>query len=518
MQKRSLTTLGLIAAVTFGNILLYHQPLFSFAISNLSDLGAQSAITIITMVILLGFVSSVIFSGVAMIHHAILRPVVSILFIGNSVALFYMNSYGVVLDRGMLSNVWNTDVAEASELLHPRLLLYVVGMGIVPTIALWCVRVKASRRVHLLSFSVLVTVITLGWGYLASSTWLWIDEHAKQLGGRALPWSYVFNSVRHFKDVRSTNIQMTPLPDGHFVDEHRTLVVLVIGETARAQNFSLYGYPRKTNPLLEKQNLLLVPDAMACSTYTTASLRCMLSHTPPRLFGSNQYEPLPSYLQRQGVEVIWRTKNWGEPPLQVHTYQRADEFAAECQGEGCQFDEALLSGLVTEINLSTAQKMFVVLHQKGSHGPAYHTRYPPEFEKFKPVCRSVDLSQCDQQSLINAYDNTILYTDYVLNKLISQLKGVVDRNVMMIYISDHGESLGEHGLYLHGTPYSVAPDWQKSIPFLIWRSSGFNNDFGDTSGAFGHHNVFHTVMGEIGLQSSIYKSSHDVLANTRITQ
>jgi lipid A ethanolaminephosphotransferase len=165
--------------------------------------------------------------------------------------------------------------------------------------------------------------------------------------------------------------------------------------------------------------------------------------------------------------------------------------------------------------LSKKQKILVVLHTKGSHGPSYNTQYPPKFEKYTPVCKSVELSKCSNEELINAYDNTIFYTDYFINKTINILKNLKNIPSMLIYASDHGESLGEYGLYLHGTPYSIAPDYQTKIPFMIWLSAEFKNQKNISSmvqkKSHSHENIFHTIIGAYEMQTKIYKPNLDIL-------
>jgi len=294
------------------------------------------------------------------------------------------------------------------------------------------------------------------------------------------------------------------------------LVVLVIGETARAQNFSLYGYERNTNPKLAQEDVVALSNPVACTTYTTGSIKCMLSHQDPKQL-DEVYEYLPSYLHRHDVDVIWRTNNWGEPPITVTSYDKAQSLKQQCRGANCHLDDAMLVGLQERLQASASGKVFVVLHQKGSHGPSYAKRYGPEQELFTPVCQSVNLSECDQQALVNAYDNTIVHTDQFLANTIKMLQQL-DMASAMIYMSDHGESLGESGLYLHGTPYSIAPEAQKQVPMLVWMSAGFKQQTGlqaeqiNRQTSHTQHMIFHSVMGGLGLSSEAYKPNDDIFA------
>jgi lipid A ethanolaminephosphotransferase len=294
--------------------------------------------------------------------------------------------------------------------------------------------------------------------------------------------------------------------------------VLVIGESARAQNFSLYGYGRDTNPMLARSGAIALREAHSCATYTTAALRCMLSHRGSNAHAAND-EPLPSYLHRHGVEVIWRTNNFGEPPMKVTSFEHAAQIRNRCAHEcnRAEFDEVLLQGLAERLrNAPEGAKTLVVLHQAGSHGPQYFKKYPPEFERFKPTCRTVDLQQCTREELVNAYDNTIAYTDFFLDRVIERLKSLTGTASVMLYMSDHGESLGEHGLYLHGIPMSMAPDVQTYVPLVVWMSDEFTRRAGISPRCLRERSdlsddvVFHSVLGAFALTSKVYVPERDL--------
>jgi len=435
----------------------------------------------------------------------------------SSIALYFVDTYQIILDKTMMGNVFNTDMAEATDLFHFKILSYILIFGIIPSLLILKIKIQNTKRLKLSFYGLIIIVISLGWIYLFANTWLWFDKNSKILGGKMMPWSYIVNSIANGANYLSKSKQQTLLPDGKFADDEKMLVVLIIGETARAHNFSLYGYKRQTNPKLSKTNITVLKNSTSCSTYTTKSIACMLSHNNDSSL-TTLYENLPSYLQRQGADTIWRTKNWGEPELKVQTYQRNNTLEKQCKQQkqsGCDYDEVLLTGLKNRILSSKKQKIFVVLHTKGSHGPSYNTQYPPEFEKYIPVCKSVELSKCSNEELINAYDNTIFYTDYFINKTINKLKDLNNIPSMLIYASDHGESLGEYGLYLHGTPYSIAPDYQTKIPFMIWLSTKFKNKKNIKSivqkKSHSHQNIFHTIIGAYEMQTKIYQPKLDIL-------
>ncbi|HEY7216456.1 MAG TPA: phosphoethanolamine--lipid A transferase EptA [Thermoanaerobaculia bacterium] len=510
------TTFVLLAAGL--NTALYHLPLFSFATRNL-DLSTFSGIlTLISLPVALFLGTAILLTLLALVSRRLLRPLCMVLAAGNAVALYFLLTYHVVLDSTMMGNVFNTDFAEAAEYLHPTLIGYLLALGVLPCWLITRVRLQPSSRLRLAVTAAAGVLITVGWAYLTASTWLWIDANSKRLGGMVLPWSYVINAGRYELPRMFVSGVQEPLPPATFASTDKTVVMLVIGEAARERNFALYGYDRPTNPLLSNAGVVVLRNPSSCATYTTAAVRCILSNVDSKWTFARPYEPLPSYLQRNGVDVIWRTHNFGEPPLKVQTYQKAVQLSATCTGAGCAHDEVLLSGLEQRIVNSSSRRIFVVLHQSGSHGPSYYTKYPERFEHFKPVCKSVELSRCTGRELVNAYDNTILYEDYFLFQVIGILKRLQHTSALLLYLSDHGESLGEYGLYLHGVPYAIAPDVQKEIPFIVWMSDEFVRHRAvdvqslESQTSHSQRDIFHTVMGAFTMHSDAYMAEYDIFS------
>jgi lipid A ethanolaminephosphotransferase len=161
--------------------------------------------------------------------------------------------------------------------------------------------------------------------------------------------------------------------------------------------------------------------------------------------------------------------------------------------------------------------MFIVLHQMGNHGPAYYKRYPKSFEKFTPVCETSQLEECSKEAIDNAYDNAILYTDYFLSRVIALLKNnSAAFETSMLYVSDHGESLGENGLYLHGLPYFLAPDTQTQIPVIMWFGENYDEIDNESlrlkrNNSYSHDNLFHTILGLMEVQSEVYNNDMDIV-------
>ena len=514
------STTTFVALVAGLNTALYNLPLFAFATRNLDLATVSGVLTLVTLPVVVFLETAIVLTLLSLISHRILKPVCMLIAMANAVALYFLLTYRVVLDETMMGNVLNTDFAEASEYLHPALIGYALAFGLLPCWLLTRVQLRPSPRVRLVVTASIGLLITVTWAYLAAPSWLWIDKNSKQLGGMVVPWSYVINAGRYAVSRTLASSAQVLLPPATFESNEKTVVVLVIGEAARAQNFALYGYARPTSPLLSEAGVVALKNATACATSTTASVRCILSSTEPGLPFSTQYEPLPSYLERNGVDVIWRTRNFGEPPIKVQTYQKASDLAAGCAGTRCEHDEVLLSGLEQRISSSSSRRIFVVLHQSGSHGPAYFTKYPSGFERFTPVCKSVELSKCSRQELINAYDNTILYEDYFLSQTIGVLKRLESTSAVLIYVSDHGESLGEYGVYLHGVPYSIAPDVQKNVPFIVWMSDEFirrraldPRQF-ESQVSHSQRDIFHSVMGAFSMRSDAYVAEYDIFSQT----
>ena len=206
---------------------------------------------------------------------------------------------------------------------------------------------------------------------------------------------------------------------------------------------------------------------------------------------------LPNYLFRNGVDVIWRTTNWGQPPLHIDKFEEIGGY-----------DENLLADLKETIEESGKDRVLVILHTSTSHGPSYGKKYPPEFELFTPVCNTVEMSKCPRDELMNAYDNSIVYTDFLIHKVITELKGMTEWRCGMIYVSDHGESLGENNLYMHGVPMSVAPAEQYEIPFIVWTSDNSVRESPETE--LSQYNVFHSVLDFLGVESPVYDGAKSV--------
>ncbi|MDL1913301.1 MAG: phosphoethanolamine--lipid A transferase EptA [Bergeyella sp.] len=505
MLKNSQKLSGFSWQVSFLNLLFFHFPFFSFVFDNVDYKTFKGFILVACLVIIMLVVNYFVIYMLFFLSRFIGKLLLVLFFIINSIAVYFINTYGVIIDESMIGNILNTNYEESSSFFSVKLLVYLILLGILPSIYIIRVNImKVTFKKFLLTSSLsLVIIVVLV--FANASHWLWIDKNSKTLGGLAMPWSYSVNMSLFYIHHYQKNKKEILLSNAIIKDNEKSVVVLVIGESARSQNFSLYGYKRNTNPLLSGVQNLSVFRANSCATYTTAGVKCILEHKNTDAL----YEILPNYLYRNNVEVIWRTTNWGEPPVHIKNYQTREELTPDCKGEGCDYDEVLLRGLKEQILASDKNKIFVVLHTSTSHGPTYSKKYPSRFEIFKPVCNSVELGNCSHQELINAYDNTIVYTDYILYSLIKELKELNDYKSMMLYVSDHGESLGEKNFYMHGIPLSIAPKEQYEIPFLVW----FSDDKKQLkpNSILSQSYVFHSVLNFLGVQSPVYNEELDVL-------
>lgn len=322
-----------------------------------------------------------------------------------------------------------------------------------------------------------------------------------------MPWAYTVNIARYYKHLYQNNKPEVKLPDAKIKDNNKAVVVLVIGESARRENFSIYGYSRNTNPLLSAIPNLHHFNAQSDATFTIAGVKAILDYKPA---AKKKYECLTSYLHRTGSYVIWRTTNNGQPKMTTDKYMDADSLAKIPSPFRKNYDEVLLSGLKDEIMATTKDKVLIVLHTGTSHGAKYSMHYPKEFEIYKPVNKSADLEKCNRQDIINAYDNTIVYTDYILNNVIKILKEIPGVHSTMMYVSDHGESLGESGFFMHGVDRLVAPKQQYEIPFIIWTSDNYRTI--KNLGELSQHYVFHSTLNFLSIESPIYNEELNIFS------
>ncbi len=475
-----------------------------------------------------------------------LKPVLTFLLLSAAFGAYFMTSYRVVIDATMLVNVFQTDTREAAALFSLRLLAVVGVLGVLPVVLVWRTRVDYGawpRRLlgNLLlagAALVLLAVTAVASFQPLSST---MRNH-KQVRYLINPLNSVYalgylaaTPLRRDMSITEPVGLDARIGAAGGASARPPLLVLVVGETARAPNFSLNGYARPTNPELARENVASFRNAWSCGTSTAASLPCMFSHLGREAFNGrpHNYEGLLDVVQRAGMAVLWLDNQSGckgncDRVARVEAAAFSDPKL--CSGGTC-FDAVMLKDIDQRIAaLPPAQRargVVLVMHQMGSHGPAYWLRSPAEFKRFAPECQSNNLQDCARDSLVNAYDNSIVYTDHFLASTIGWLKTrAADYDAAMIYVSDHGESLGENNLYLHGLPYAIAPDVQKHVPWITWLSPGFEQRTGLATACLrnaadapvSHDHYFHSVLGLLDIQTSVYRKTLDAYAACRSAQ
>ena len=485
--------------------ILFHYPFFKFVFNNVDYKSFTGVSIIVSLVIAMLVANAFALFQIFFFSRLVGKILLVLFFIINAVAVYFINTYSVIIDESMIGNVLNTNYSESSSFFSIKLVLYVVFLGILPSIFIIKAKIiTVTVKKFLVSISLtLLFLLTLA--FANASNWLWIDKNSKTLGGLAMPWSYAVNIPLFYIHQFKKNEKEILLPDATIKDNQKSVVILVIGESARSENFSLYGYPKNTNPLLSKIPNVSHFNATSDATYTTAGVKSIVEHENT----DELYEILPNYLYRNNVDVIWRTTNWGEPPVHIKNYQNREALMPNCKGDDCDYDGILLSGLKEQILASKKNKILIVLHTSTSHGPTYSKKYPAQFEIFKPVCNSVELGNCSHTELVNAYDNTIVYTDYLLANVIKDLKQLQEYKSAMIFVSDHGESLGENNLYMHGLPRSIAPKQQYEIPFIVWTSDNSARQMKPNK-ILTQNYVFHSVLNFLNIQSPVYKEQMNI--------
>ncbi|SEG33095.1 phosphoethanolamine transferase [Marinobacterium lutimaris] len=473
----------------------------------------------------------------------IIKPLAIFLILSSSSISYLMQSYGIVIDKGMVQNLFQTDVAEAGELLSSGLILHFLLTGLAPALVFTLIPIKKVTPVRMLALQsanlfACLALIGLNAGLLYKDYSSLFRNH-REVRNLAVPSNFLYYGGRYLagaydpedrtfevlgsdaRHISSPLLQVGTTPKSD-------LMVVVVGETARADHFSLNGYSRDTNPELEQRNVISFTQVESCGTATAVSLPCMFSFLgrdrfddSKALFQSNVLDVMSS----AKIDALWRDNNSGckgvceripsEEPKQFVT-------AADCKGDEC-FDQAMLNNLDQFLASGNGPKI-LLLHQKGSHGPAYYKRVPDSFQRYTPVCESSELQTCSADDIVNAYDNTILYTDHFLASVIDYLKTKqANYNTAMLYMSDHGESLGENNVYLHGMPWLLAPDAQKHVPMVFWSSEGFRSSRGIDQTclqnlkdkAVSQDNLPHSLLGLMQVSTSVYQPELDLFASCR---
>lgn len=468
------------------------------------------------------------------------RAVAALFILVSATAQYFIQNYGIVLDRSMIVNIMDTTVAETQALITPQCLLTLLVSGVLMAALAFLVRIRnaaprwkslVGRGASLLISAALIMLVAL----LFYKDYASLFRNNKELVKSLSPSNSIAASWSYYRYRQRENQPLVRIGEDARLNPQRltgakkNLTILIVGETSRADNFSLSGYARQTNPLLAKDNVIYFPDTVSCGTSTAVSVPCMFSNMPRSHYDdalASHEEGVLDIVQRAGVKVLWNENDGGckgacdRVPHQDMTHLN---LPGMCIKGEC-YDEVLFHGLDEYIN-QLQDNGIIVLHTIGSHGPTYYNRYPPAFRTFVPTCDTNQIQTCSRQQLINTYDNTLLYVDYIVDKAIGVLKAHQDRfTTSLVYLSDHGESLGESGEYLHGMPYAIAPAAQKHVPLLIWLSPDYQKRYSvnthcleklASSQQYSQDNLFSTLLGITGTETHEYKSADDILTSCR---
>lgn len=468
------------------------------------------------------------------------RPLLTALVVTTAGVAYFMHAYSVIMDPTMIQNVLRTDTHEARELINFDMVAWVLLWSALPVAFIWLVRLQPQpplRALLVRAASVAGACVIAAVALLSVSrdltSFMRNEREARYLitPGNFL-YGFAASSVHRARDVNAK--RETVGADAHLVavvnDGRPRVLVLVVGETARAANFSLLGYARDTNPELARLGVTAFKNVKSCGTSTEVSLPCMFSP-----YGREHYdegrirhsEGLLNVLARAGYTVKWLDNQSGCKGVckgDGIEYQKMSAAMAPDMCDDTECHDGILARRLEQELEQVSGNTVIVLHMMGNHGPAYFRRYPPAFRRFVPDCATAELRECSNEQVVNAYDNAVLYTDHVLASVVRTLAGNPRQiDSAMIYVSDHGESLGEHGLYLHGIPYAIAPDLQTHVPMMVWMSRQLtvsgdvdNRCLRDKAGApLSHDNLFHSVLGLLDVQTSAYSAGLDIFDGCR---
>lgn len=529
LKKTTLTTNQLLVITCCYIALILNLPFLnkvSDAIISLDNYSVPFLLSVPLFLLSLTIILQGLFS-----FRWVTKPIL-ILSVVSSALIFYATvTYGIVFDYGMVQNTIETDSAEAFSYFNIYSIVFFILFGLLPSLLIYYVRLtykpfvsELLTRLKLISISFGVAFLI---GALFYSNYASVGRNNKDIISYITPYKMFDSSIKFIKKhyfyppLKFKVLDTTPLIVRDNNRKHVT--VMVLGETARAQSFSLNGYDKPTNQFTDKLGIVSFSNMSSCGTATAVSVPCMFS----RLDKSNYDKRIATSQQNvvdlihlAGADVLWISNNNGSCKgvcTRVKSIQISNDKADPlCDGEYC-FDEVLLRPLQEKLNNLSHQNTLIVLHMIGSHGPTYYKRYPEEKRVFKPDCRRSDIQNCTEEELINTYDNTIAYTDLVLSKAIKMLNTSSQKNNIessLLYISDHGESLGESGVYLHGLPYAFAPKEQTHVPMIFWTDpsqTDFNlNCLSKSAHAkISHDNVFDSLLSIMSVKTSAYKANND---------
>ncbi|WP_265658850.1 phosphoethanolamine transferase [Francisella philomiragia] len=474
----------------------------------------------------------------------IFKPLMIVLIAIGAIVFYSEMFLGITFTYGVVESIFDTNTHEALSYLSIGSVASFIFFGVLPIVILLRVKIvypKFSKSALIRIANIVGTLILVVMILITNVKTIFpFFRNHNELGDYPNPIIYVGITSAIIAEKFIPPLPYQPIGDG--AKEVRNtdkpnLMVFVLGETARMQNYQYNGYDRDTNPYTKNLGVIALQDVASCGTYTALSVPCMLSNMPRVDYNARQAAARDNVLdimKKAGLDVTWYNNN-GYDCRYTGVCKRIENIyinTSDCKGNsagGFCHDSVLLKELKENLAKNDDGKSkVIVLHLVGSHGPTYYQRYPAEFKKFTPTCDQGDINACSREKLVNTYDNTIRYTDYILSKVIDTLdskKVTTKYDSAMVYISDHGESLGEDGLYLHAAPYGIAPLYQKRVPWIMWFSKDFLKDNklnkaclineAKKEDTFSQDNVFDSFLGLMNIKTAAYSPKLDIFANCR---
>lgn len=469
----------------------------------------------------------------------ILKPIFIILVTTSSIVSYAMVKYSVVFDKDMMQNIFETNVAEAYAYISITSILSLLVFISPPVLLIAKTKIIYKGFINEQVRRIVSIVVSLA--IIAAIALFFYKDYASVgrnntfLRSQIIPTYYINSVYKHIKSayftkpIKYVELGKDAIRTINPTETKPVITVLVLGETARSANQSLNGYARTTNAYTEMYGIISFKDVSSCGTATALSVPCMFSNmgrlTYDERIAKNQDNVL-DIIQRAGVDVTWIENDGGckgvcdkVPTITI----RPNMDNTYCNGKTC-YDEVFLPEIDKLLNLLNGNDKLIVIHVIGSHGPTYYQRYPKDKRLFFPDCQRSDIENCTSEQLINTYDNTIAYTDYVIAQIIERLNSRIlseKYNTNLIYVSDHGESLGESGIYLHGTPYSIAPDYQTKIPLMMWMSPSYINEKNidvaclkeqAANSSYSHDNLFSTLLSLVSVRTTAANQNLNILS------
>ncbi|HDG1675224.1 TPA: phosphoethanolamine transferase EptA [Kluyvera ascorbata] len=500
--------------------------------------GLHNALVFLSMPVVAFAVMAILLALASVVR---LEKVATTLFILLSAsAQYFMMNFGIIVDRSMITNILDTTPAESYALLSGQMVLVFSFTALFAIALAWWIKIKPAAsvwrgtimRAGTVIVSVLLILLVAGLFYKDYAS---LFRNNKELVKSLNPSNSIVAMNSWYFHHEMDNLPLVKIGEDAKQKAvmkngpRKNLTILIVGETSRAANFSLGGYDRETNPLLAKDNVVYFPKTASCGTATAVSVPCMFSNMPRTGYDeslAHHQEGLLDIIQRAGIQVQWNDNDGGckgACDRVPHQDVTALNLPGQCINGEC-YDDVLFHDLEKTIDAMQGDGV-IVLHTIGSHGPTYYNRYPPEFRRFTPTCDTSEIQSCSQEQLKNSYDNTIFYVDHIVDKAIKLLQSKQDKfTTSLVYLSDHGESLGENGVYLHGLPYSIAPETQKHVPMLLWLSDDYQKRYGVNYAClqqkakendYSQDNLFSTMLGLTGVETQEYHAADDILATCK---